>query len=77
MSDNSLNFKSLEDCWMKEGVWRRTAFVRDYLKCARAKYPPPPQNSSKAAWPEDEEGIAQNPTYFFTGHLLKINKAEL
>lgn len=32
------------------------------------------QDGTKAAWPEDEEGIAQNLTYFFTGHSLKMNK---
>ena len=73
MSEQASRQNMLENLWMQEGVWRRSTFARDFLKRARAQYPIP-QNGSKAAWPEDEEGIAQNLSYFFTGHLLKINK---
>lgn len=52
MSDQESRQAVLENLWVQEGVWRRSTFVRDFLKRARAQYPIP-QNGSKAAWPED------------------------
>jgi hypothetical protein len=56
MSKTESRRENLENLWTKNGAWRRSSFVRDFLKWARGQYPIP-QSGEKAAWPEDEEGI--------------------
>jgi hypothetical protein len=73
MSDQASKQDSLKSIWMRDQVWYRSGFFKEFLRVARAQYPIP-QNGAKAAWPADEEGIAQNLSYFFTGHSLKIAK---
>ncbi|HUT24071.1 MAG TPA: hypothetical protein VM492_07005 [Sumerlaeia bacterium] len=72
LGPNSIQ-EALEKRWMRDKVWSRSLFVREFLVRARGQFPTP-QNGNRAAWPEDEEGIGQNLTYLFTGHLLKISK---
>jgi hypothetical protein len=73
MSDQMPKQNPLENLWVHDQVWYRSDFFKAFLKAARSQYPIP-QNGTKAAWPEDNEGIAQNLSYFFTGHSLKISK---
>jgi len=64
---------SLEKIWKEGGVWYLSAFLRAFLTQAKARYPRP-ASSEGAPWPSDEEGVAQNLTYLFPGHVLKLNK---
>ncbi|KPL09158.1 hypothetical protein AMJ85_07115 [candidate division BRC1 bacterium SM23_51] len=63
----------LEQIWKRNGAWRLSSFVQRLLLKARAKYPKP-TSSEKAPWPSDHEGVAQNLTYLFPGHVMKLSK---
>ncbi len=63
----------LDSVWCQDGVWYVSSLIRSFIKQASTKYPRP-YSSDEAACPQDEVSIAQNLTYLFPGHLMKIQK---
>jgi hypothetical protein len=72
MSDTKSEKPSLEHLWKKNGVWRPSDFLRSFLIQAKRRYPQP-ASADEAPWPNDDSGVAQNLTYLFPGHSLKMS----
>jgi hypothetical protein len=64
----------IKTIWMKDGIWRFSAFIREFRHRALRKFPKVDW-TSKAKEPQDKNTIAQNLIYLFPSHLLKISKA--